>query len=258
MRRRAPAANRVGRRGDAARASARPRREDLAEKSPAVFDSQAVLVDYSRAVLDAGCDAARLGRPRRPPVARDHQPPVEGNAGAVRGGRRRGRRSPSVGSHPSLSFAVIDRPRVIAGDMSGTPARVAYVPARADDPRERGSLETRARAACESGHAPPATPIPAGPRARKAAARRRSSERTTMPDGVDRRRRRRRRPTDSPTGSSPKVSLRRPCLSPCTSTTKTTTRRIDRLRRLDRREGSSPNKSRRRPRRRPRWARRRR
>ena len=77
---------------------------------------------------------------------------------------------PRSGSRPSLSFAVIDRPRVIAGDESGTPARVAYVPARAD--ARRGSLETRARAACESGHGPPATPIPAGPRARKAAARR--------------------------------------------------------------------------------------
>lgn len=77
---------------------------------------------------------------------------------------------PRSGSRPSLSFAVIDRPRVIAGDEFGTPARVAYVPARAD--ARRGSLETRARAACESGHGPPATPIPAGPRARKAAARR--------------------------------------------------------------------------------------
>ena len=53
---------------------------------------------------------------------------------------------PRSGPHPSLSFAVIDRPRVIAGDESGTPARVAYVPARADDRRD-GSLETRARAA---------------------------------------------------------------------------------------------------------------
>ena len=92
---------------------------------------------------------------------------------------------PRSGSRPSLSFAVIDRPRVIAGDESGTPARVAYVPARADDPRERGSLETRARAACESGHAPPATPIPAGPRARKAAARR-----ALLGEGDDARRRR--------------------------------------------------------------------
>ena len=42
----------------------------------------------------------RPARARRPPVARAHQPPVEGNAGAVRGGRRRGRRSPSVGIAP--------------------------------------------------------------------------------------------------------------------------------------------------------------
>ena len=95
--RRAPAADRVGRRGDAARASARARRDDLAGKSQAVFDSQAVL--DARAVLDAGRDAARLS-PQRPPMARAHQPPVEGNAGAVRGGRRRGRRSPSVGVAP--------------------------------------------------------------------------------------------------------------------------------------------------------------
>ena len=72
------------------------------------------------------------------------------------------------GTDASLSFAVIDRPIVVSGDESGTPARVVYVPHGPN----RYSLETRATVACENRHGPAHAPVPAGPRARKARARR--------------------------------------------------------------------------------------